>query len=73
MVSWYYIVAFISPHKRRAVFLVDLPQLLQAVDVGLIDAFDPPAAAVVAAGAEFTFRTAGIPQGFFLRMSITPH
>ena len=48
--------------ERRSVRLVDLADLLQAVDIRLIKALDPSSAAIIAAGAKLTFRAAGAPQ-----------
>ena len=49
-------------HERGPVLGVDLRDLLFPVDVRLIQAVDPAAAPVVAAGAEFTLRPAAAPQ-----------
>ncbi|MBR4442251.1 MAG: hypothetical protein IKS52_03145 [Clostridia bacterium] len=52
----------LSPDEWRAVFLVDLANLLLSVDVSLIKAVYPPAAPIVAAGTELAVNTASAPQ-----------
>ncbi len=51
----------LSPNKWCIVFLIDLPDFFQAVDIWLIDAFDTSAAAIITAGAELTVNTACTP------------
>ncbi len=52
----------LSTNKWCIVFLIDLPDFFQSVDIWLIDAFDASAAAVITAGAEFTIHSAEPPE-----------
>ena len=52
----------LSPHERCVVFRVDLPNLLHAVNIGLVDCLNSSATPVVTTGAEFTVDAAGAPQ-----------
>ena len=53
--------SLLSPNKRGIVVFIDLPDFFQPVDIRLIDIFNPSAAAVVAAGAEFAVNPTGTP------------
>ena len=65
--AWIIVVPFSqirsAPDERCAEFFVDFSNFLYSVDVGLVDALDPAAAAIVAAGTEFTINSACSPQG----------
>ena len=50
-----------SADKGRAEFFVDLPDFLYAVDIGLVNAFRPAAAAVIASGTELAINSARAP------------
>ena len=58
-----YVRYFLSPHEGGIILLIYFTDFLQAIDVGLVDVFDAPAAAVVAAGTELTVDAARPPQG----------
>ena len=51
-----------SSDKRSVVLRIDFPDFLQAIDIGLVDALDSSAAAVVAAGTELAVDAACAPQ-----------
>lgn len=51
-----------SADKRRTEIFVDFPDFLYAVDIRLINAFDPAATAVIASGAEFAVYSACAPE-----------
>jgi hypothetical protein len=51
-----------SADKWRAEFFVDFPDFLYAIDIRLINAFDPAATAVIASGAEFAVYSACAPE-----------
>ena len=53
---------FSPADKRRAEFFVDLPDFFYAVDVRLVNAFRPAAAAVIASGAELAVNPACAPE-----------
>jgi hypothetical protein len=60
------IIIAISPNspadKWCAEFFVDFPDFLYAIDIRLINAFDPAATAVIASGAEFAVYSACAPE-----------
>ena len=65
--AWIIVVPFSqirsAPDERCAEFFVDFSNFLYSVDVGLVDALDPAAAAIIAAGTEFAVNAACAPQG----------
>ena len=60
------IIIAISPNspadKWCAEFFVDFPDFLYAIDIRLINAFNPAATAVIASGAEFAVYSACAPE-----------
>ena len=53
---------WLSADERRAEFFIDLPNFLYSVNIRLINAFCPAAAAIVTPGTEFTVYSASAPQ-----------
>ena len=54
---------FLSPYERGIILSIYFTDFFQTIDIGLVDAVDASAAAVVAAGTELTVDAARPPQG----------